>query len=92
MQQICKMEKLEIRAVIKYLCKTGMPPNETTTSWNPWEAVSFLYSSKRGRESAKDDGRSGRPKVATADENVKIVHILVMCEARPAKHSSATWA
>ena len=28
MQQICKMEKLEIRAVIKYLCKTGMPPNE----------------------------------------------------------------
>ena len=32
MRHICKMEKLEIRAVIKYLCKylckKGMPPKE----------------------------------------------------------------
>ena len=28
MRQICKMEKLEIRAVIKYFCKKGMPPKE----------------------------------------------------------------
>ena len=28
MRHICKMEKLEIRAVIKYFCKKGMPPNE----------------------------------------------------------------
>ena len=27
-QHICKMEKLEIRAVIKYFCKKGMPPKE----------------------------------------------------------------
>ena len=26
MRHICKMEKLEIRAVIKYFCKKGMPP------------------------------------------------------------------
>ena len=25
MRHICKMEKLEIRAVIKYFCKKGMP-------------------------------------------------------------------
>ena len=27
-RHICKMEKLEIRAVIKYLCKKGIPPKE----------------------------------------------------------------
>ena len=27
-QHICKMEKLEIRAVIKYFCKKEMPPKE----------------------------------------------------------------
>ena len=34
---------------------------------------------KKGRESVEDDGRSGRPKDASADENVKVVHTLVMC-------------
>ena len=28
MRHICKMEKLVIRAVIKYFCKKGMPPQE----------------------------------------------------------------
>ena len=37
---------------------------------------------KRGRESVEDDGRSGRPKDATADENVKVVHTLVMCKRK----------
>ena len=37
---------------------------------------------KRGRESVEDDGRSGRHKDATADENVKVMHILVMCDRR----------
>ena len=35
---------------------------------------------KRGMESVEDDGQSGRPKCATADENVKILHTLVMCD------------
>ena len=30
----------------------------------------------------EDDGQSGRPKYATADKNVKVVHILVMCDRR----------
>ena len=28
MRHICKMEKLEIRADIKYFCKKGKPPKE----------------------------------------------------------------
>ena len=35
---------------------------------------------KRERESVEDDGPSGRPKDATADENVKVVHTL--CDRR----------
>ena len=37
---------------------------------------------KRGRESIEDDARSGRPKDATTDENVEIIHNLVMCDRR----------
>ena len=37
---------------------------------------------KRGRESIEDDGRSGCPKDATTDENIKVVHTLVMCDRR----------
>ena len=37
---------------------------------------------KRGGERVEDDGRSVRPKDATTDENVKVMHTLVMCERR----------
>ena len=37
---------------------------------------------KRGRESIEDDERSGRLTDATIDENVEIVHNLVMCDRR----------
>ena len=50
------------------------PSYSTVTKW----AAEF----KRGRESGEDDGRSGRPKDATADENVKVVHTLVMRDRR----------
>ena len=45
--------------------------------WKKW-ATEF----KRGRESIEDDERSGRPKDATTDENVEIVHNLVMGDRR----------
>ena len=37
---------------------------------------------KRGRESVEDDGRSGHPKDATTDGNVKVMHTLVMCDRK----------
>ena len=36
----------------------------------------------RRRESIEDDEKSGYPKEATTDENVEIVHSLVMCDRR----------
>ena len=91
MQHICKMKKLEIRAVIKYFCKKGMPPKEINEDFmETLGKESAFYSTvkkwaadfKRGRESVEDDIRSGRPKYATSDENVKFVHTLVMCDRR----------
>ena len=42
-------------------------------------------------ESVEDNGQSGHPKDDTADENVNVVHTLVMCDrktlVRPGKHS-----
>ena len=37
---------------------------------------------KRERESGEDDGRPCRTKDATADENVKALQSLVMCDRR----------
>ena len=37
---------------------------------------------KRGRESIEDDGQSDHPKHATTDENVMVMHTLVMCDRR----------
>ena len=34
------------------------------------------------RESVEDDGWFGGPKDATADENVKVMHTLVMCDMK----------
>ena len=89
MRHICKMEKLEMRAVIKYFCKKGMPPKEihegfmeTLGKESPSYSTVKKWAAefKRGRESVEDDGRSGRPKDATTNENVKVVHTLVMCD------------
>ena len=91
MQHICKIEKLEIRAVIKYFCKKGMSPKEiyedfmeTLGKESPSYSIVKKWAAefKRGRESVEDDGRPGRPQDATADENVKVVHTLVMCDRR----------
>ena len=76
------MEKLEIRAAIKYICKKGMPTKEihldfmeTLGKESPSYSTVKKWAAefKRGRESIEDDRRSGRPKDATAGENVKVV-------------------
>ena len=85
------MEKLEIRAVIKSFRKKEMPHKEINENFmENLVKVSPSYSTvknwaaelKRVRESVEDDGWSGRPKDATTDENVKVVHILAMCDRR----------
>ena len=84
--EICKMGKLEIRAVIKYFCKKGMPPKEihgdfieTLGKESPSYIIVKKWAAefKRGRESVEDDGRSGRPKDVSADENVNLLHTLI---------------
>ena len=85
------MEKLEIRAFIKYLRKKGMPPmvnhkdlmETLATEPASYSTVKkWAAEFKRGREIVEDDGRSGCPKDATADENVKVVHTLVTRDRR----------
>ena len=80
-----------MRAVIKYLCKKGMTPKEIHGDFmRPLGNEYLSYSTvkkwaaefKRRRESIEDDARSDRPKDATTDENVEIVHNLVMCDRR----------
>ena len=91
MRHICKIEtKLEIRAVINYICKKGMFPKEihedfmeTLGKESPFYSTAKKWAFfKKERESVEDDGLSGRPKDATTDENVKVVHTLVMCDRR----------
>ena len=91
MRHICKMEKLEIRAFIKYFCKKGMHPKEihedfmeTLGKESPFNSTVKKWAAevKRGRESIEDDGRSGRLSDATTDENVKVMHTLVRCDRR----------
>ena len=50
------------------------------TSWKPLAQRKLAAEFKRWRESIEDDGRSGRLKDATANENVKVVHTLVLCD------------
>ena len=79
-----------MRAVMKYLCKKGMAHKEihedfmkTLGNESPYSTVKkWAAEFKRGRESIEDDAGSGRPKDTTTDENVKIVHNLVMCDRR----------
>ena len=83
------MEKLEIRAVIKYFCKKGMPPKEihadfmkTLGKESPYSTVKKWAAVFKRRESVVDDGRSGHFKDATAVKSVMFVHTRVMCDRR----------
>ena len=72
MQHISKLEKFEIRAVIKYLCMKGMPPKEIHEAFmknlgreSPSYSTVKKWTTKfkMGRESVKADGQSGPPKM-----------------------------
>jgi histone-lysine N-methyltransferase SETMAR len=85
------MEKVEIRAVIKYFCKKGMSLKKIhedfiDTLWkeSPSHSIAKKWAAefKRGRESIGDDERPGRPKEATNDETAETVHDLIMYDRR----------
>jgi transposase len=82
------MEKVEIGAVIKYLCKKRMSPKEIHEDFmDTFGKESPSYSTvkkwaaefKRDKESIVDDERPGWPKEATNDEIAEAVYDLVIC-------------
>ncbi|KAL9916863.1 protein GVQW3-like [Glossina fuscipes] len=82
------MEKIEYRAVIKYLFLKGNTPTKIKAeldavygdSASPsFTTVKFWVAEfRRGRTSLSDDDRSGRPKTATTDENKAKVHRMIL--------------
>ena len=49
-RRTCKMEKLEMRAIIKYFCKKGMPPKEINEDFMETLGMeSPSYSTVKGR-------------------------------------------
>ena len=97
MHQTCKMDKVEVRVVMKYLkyliFNKVMTPNckeihedfmKTLGNESPSYSTVKKWAAefKRGGESIEDDARSGSPKDATTDENVEIILNLVMCDRR----------
>lgn len=76
------MDKIELRAVIKYLCLKKMSTQEffsdiqQTLGDNalPYSTVAYWVAEfKRGRSSCKDDHGSGRPSTSVTEENAKKV-------------------
>ena len=85
------MNKVEVRAIIKYFCKKGMSQNEIHDDFIKTlkdESPSCIMVKKwaaefrRGNESVEDYDRSGRLKEATTDENVDFVHSLIKYNRR----------
>lgn len=85
------MEKLEYRAVIKYLYLKGNTPTQIKEELDTvygdsapsFTTVKFWAAEfKRGRISLADDERSGRPKTATASDNIKKIHQMVLDDRR----------
>ena len=91
MSVFVKMEKIEYRAVIKYLFLKGNTPTQIKVELDTvyvdnapsFTTVKFWAAEfKRGRKSLGDDERSGRPKTATADDNIAKVHQMVLDDRR----------
>jgi len=82
-----KMDKIEYLAVIKFLVKEGLTPNEICLKFiNVYGDFSPSFSTikkwaaefKRGRTSLELDQREGRPKSATTPEIIEQVHDMVL--------------
>lgn len=81
-----KIEKVENRAVIKYLFKKGLSGQEIHTDMvnvlgedapSYTTVKNWIAEFKRGRSSIDDAPRSGRPKTASTTEIIEQVHSIV---------------
>jgi transposase len=85
------MDKIEYRAVTKFLVKEGLTPNEIHSKFiNVYGDSSPLFSTvrkwavefKRDRTSLEDDPREGSPKSATTPEIIEQVYDMVLDDRR----------
>ncbi|XP_039964258.1 protein GVQW3-like [Bactrocera tryoni] len=85
------MEKIEYRAVIKFLFLKGNTPSQIKDELDSvygdsapsFTTVKFWAAEfKRGRRSLEDDERPGRPKTVTTNDNIAKVHQLVLDDRR----------
>lgn len=86
-----KMEKNEIRAVIKYLCLKKMSTKDIHSdlvealgdSAPPYSTVArWAKEFKLGRTSTEDEHREGRPSTSSTEDNVKKVEDVVLADRR----------
>ena len=75
------MEKFEIRVIIKYFCKNGMPPKEIHEDF----MVTHIAQRKNGQQNLRGGERALRmmdrlaaPKMSLLMKMSKVVHTLVM--------------
>lgn len=81
------MEKIEHRAVVKFLVKKGLKAMEIYSEMvnvlgdaapSKTMVCKWALEFKRGRTSLEDDPRSGRPKSVTTEEMIDTIHDMVM--------------
>ena len=85
------MDKIEFRAVIKFLTLKGQSPSEIETEMkivykDDTPSIRTIYrwynEYKRGRQSLEDDPRSGRPSTSTGPDQVAAVERLLLEDRR----------
>jgi histone-lysine N-methyltransferase SETMAR len=85
------MDKIEYRAVIKFLVKEGLTPKKINSKFrkvcgdsSPSFSTIKKWAAefKRGRTSLEDDPREGRPKSATTPEIIEQVRDMVLDDRR----------
>jgi transposase len=85
------MEKIEIRAVIKFFFIKGLKGREIygeLESTLGTDAVSYatvknwVAEFKRGRSSTEDEARSGRPADGKSEENIDAVQDMILADRR----------
>ena len=84
-----KMEKSDVRAVIKHLYLKGLTPKEIKAELDEVYGISapvlatiynWINEFKRGRISTKDEHRSGRPLEVTTPKMIKKIHDMVLSD------------